>query len=147
MRLKQHIMLVLSLTLVMSIVASAAEVYVSPDGKKQASGSLIDPVADINQALDMAGSGGTVYLREGVYRQRITLLPKHSGTPDQMTTITAYGDEKPVLKGSNVLTGWKKVNANVWQHDNWPTASQQVYVDGKVLKQVGSQQVIGVVTT
>ncbi len=143
MRLKQHIMLVLSLTLSMSIIASAAEVYVSPDGKKQASGSLSDPVADINQALDMAGSGGTVYLREGVYRQRITLLPRHSGTPEQMTTITAYGDEKPVLKGSNVLSGWKKFKDHIWQHDNWPIASQQVYVDGKVLKQVGSQQVIG----
>jgi parallel beta-helix repeat protein len=127
----------------MAMTSNAATIYVSPEGNDQATGSINEPIADINLALDKAGRGGTVLLRQGVYRQRITLTPKHSGTPDQMTTITNHADEKPILKGSDVITGWKKYKDNIWQHDNWPTASQQVYVDGKVLKQIGSQNVIG----
>ena len=131
------------LFLLMATLSHAATIYVSPQGQNTAVGTLADPVADINIALDMAGGGGTVYLREGVYRQRITLKAKHSGKPGQLTTITCYADEKPVLKGSDPVIGWTPYDANIWQHDNWLVPSQQVFVDGKPLIQIGSQNVVG----
>ena len=140
---KRQVLWFFGLMMLMVVPSQAATIYVSPQGQNTADGSINAPVSDISQALDMAGGGGTVILREGVYRQRVTLKPKHSGNPGQLTTITCYADEKPILKGSDQLTDWTAYNKNIWQHDNWSIPSQQVYVDGKPLIQIGTQNVIG----
>jgi parallel beta-helix repeat protein len=126
-----------------NVHADAATVYVSPGGHAQAAGTLDDPLADITQALDKAGSGGTVLLRGGVYRQRVTLMSQHSGTPGHLSTLMAYGEEKPILKGSDVVTDWTRHQGAIWKHAQWNLPSQQVFADDTLLMQIGTQQVFG----
>jgi hypothetical protein len=86
---------------------SAANYYVSPSGADTNPGTLAAPwrtIARVNTGPLVAGD--TVYFeRGGTWRE--TLSPAANGTAAARLTFDAYGNgAKPVITGSEIITGW-----------------------------------------
>jgi len=100
----------------MAITASAAmarEYHVSVTGGDGNDGSVEHPLKSISAAARLAQPGDAVTVHAGVYRERIA--PPRGGTSDQKRiTYQAAPGEEVVIKGSEVVKGWQKV-----QHDTW----------------------------
>src|ERR1035437_10824425 len=76
-------------------------------------GSTHNPFGTITQAVDRAQAGDEIVIHTGVYREEIKLV--RSGTAkDKMTTIRAADGETPILKGSDIIQGWKPFAPHVW---------------------------------
>jgi len=127
----------LSLTVFFLRIASAADFYVSSDGSDQNTGATTNaPFATVMKALKTAAAGDTIYLRGGTYREGLYVYQR-GGTADAPLTLTAYPGEQPVLKGSDVVTGWENHSGAIWKKIGWTANSQQVFCDGKFLQQIG----------
>ena len=121
--------------------------YVAPNGSDTASGTVAQPFRTLERARDAVRAlkqGGslakpvTVYLRDGVYpmTEPLVLTPTDSGTATCPVVYRAYEDEKPVISGGRVLSGWQKGPADVWQikipavrAEQW--TFRQLYVNGR----------------
>jgi hypothetical protein len=99
--------------------------YVSPRGDDGAAGTLRRPFATLRRARDEIRArkrrGGvdrpvTVYLRGGRYllTEPLVLTPEDGGTAEAPITYAAYRDERPVLSGGRVITGWKRGSDGRW---------------------------------
>jgi len=73
--------------------------YVSVSGNDSNDGSIDNPWKTIKKAAETLIEGDTVYLRSGVYRERV--VPKNSGT-SKYITYTAYKNESVTIDGSNL---------------------------------------------
>ncbi len=92
-----------------SVPADAARViYVSPEGAATASGEKLDAPTTIESAIERASTGDVILLRGGVYRTGGLQL-------NQGITLQAYADEQPVLKGTEVVTGWTQQRNKLWR--------------------------------
>jgi len=112
-----------------SLIFSQSEVYVSPSGSDDNPGTVDQPFKTVQKAVKSVESGGTVYVRDGIYREEVTVLKKN-------ILITAYKNEKPVIKGSVVVTGWEP-RGEFWKK-YIEVQPQQVFVDGNnPLQQIG----------
>ena len=97
----------------------AATYYVSTAGNDGNSGTTLDaPFRTIGHAVNGAAAGDTVVVRGGTYREDVEM--NTGGTADRPLVLTAYPGEVPVIKGSNVVTGWVKYNATIWMKQSWP---------------------------
>lgn len=115
--------------------ASAADRWVAPGGDDAAAGTATAPLRTIARGLALAGPGDTVVLRGGTYREAVVIAK--AGRADAPITIAAAPGERPVLKGSQVVTGWVRHAGEVWKRTGWSVNSQQVVADDVVLQQVG----------
>ncbi|MEU0536967.1 right-handed parallel beta-helix repeat-containing protein [Amycolatopsis tolypomycina] len=81
--------------------AAATTLFVAPNGKDSAAGTLADPTT-LTAALTRVGAGDTISLRGGTYSfaQTVTIAPGNSGTSSARKTLSAYAGEKPVLNFS-----------------------------------------------
>jgi alpha-N-arabinofuranosidase len=107
--------LVTALTVVFTACSSYAEVYhVSSTGLDGNPGTEARPFKTISAAASVAGPGDTVTVHEGVYRERIN--PPRGGSSDKKRIVyqAAQGD-KVVIKGSEIVKGWKKLQNDTWQ--------------------------------
>jgi hypothetical protein len=77
--------------------------YVAPDGRDDNPGTLSRPWATLQHAADTMAPGDTVYVRGGIYHQRVALT--RSGTVEQPITYAAYPGETVWLDGQGV--DWK----------------------------------------
>ncbi|HZV60990.1 MAG TPA: right-handed parallel beta-helix repeat-containing protein [Methylophilaceae bacterium] len=118
----------------------AVSYYVSTTGKDTNSGTSISyPFRTVQRAVDKAIAGDTINIRGGTYREEVSIY-RGGGSAGKFLTIKAYGSEKPVLKGSVLVTGWTLHYGKIWKKTNWQYNSQQVFVDlrdGPSLKQIG----------
>ena len=87
--------------------------YVSPNGNDKASGHAGDPFKTISHAASVAVAGDTVRVHGGVYREWVD--PKNSGTEDNRIVYEAVEGELPIIKGSEVITDWERVDGSVWK--------------------------------
>lgn len=126
----------------------AGSIVVAPTGDDGAAGTVGAPLRTAAAAVTRAPAGGTVVLRAGTYREDLGVLHKK-------VTLQPYAGEKVAVKGSVVVSGWKRDGAG-WRHDDWapdlcrncylpsildpahPLAGQpdMVFVDGTALRQV-----------
>ncbi|MBT3381317.1 MAG: hypothetical protein HN742_19530 [Lentisphaerae bacterium] len=93
------------------------------------------------------GPGDTIFVKNGTYRETISLIGAKKAYPgvqirsgksySEMIRIQAYPGGKPVIKGSDVVTGWSRHTGDIWVKDGWDFNSQQVFADGELLDQVG----------
>ena len=78
----------------------AAEIYVSPDGT--GSGSLEAPFGSIQDAVDVAAAGDTIYLRAGTYAPTTNIQITTSGEAGSPITVRPYESEAVVLDGEEL---------------------------------------------
>ncbi|RLC16567.1 MAG: hypothetical protein DRI24_08105 [Deltaproteobacteria bacterium] len=103
----------LSLILV-AAPAIAKEYHVSITGHDTNPGTEVEPFRTISAAALIAEPGDTVTVHAGVYRERIN--PPRGGSSDTKRIVyQAAKGEKAVLKGSEIVKGWKKLQNDTWQ--------------------------------
>ncbi|MBI9060691.1 MAG: right-handed parallel beta-helix repeat-containing protein [Marinilabiliaceae bacterium] len=89
------------------------EYHVSKSGNDSHAGSEKSPFLTIQQAANMAQPGDVIIVHEGVYREEIT-PPRGGASNEERIVYRAAEGEKVVIKGSEIITGWKKESENVW---------------------------------
>jgi hypothetical protein len=135
-------------------IPKAAHVYyVAPDGKPEASGYTLEQPTTLDAAVERVVTGDAIVMRGGAYRTGGLVL-------NQGITIQPYANERPIVKGTKVVTKWQALRNNVWK-TSWsplfPAAplgwwqrdregmrtplhrfnNDMVFVDGELLKSVG----------
>ena len=116
-------------------------------------GTIELPFKTINAALKYLNPGDRVYIREGVYREEIVLTGidwnfggkiykkfKSGNSYSEMISFIGYPNEEVVIKGSDIVTGWKKYKDNIYFVD-WEYNTQMVFCDGKILRQISGEMV------
>jgi hypothetical protein len=89
------------------------EFHVATTGSDQADGSEESPLRTINRAAELAMPGDTIVVHSGEYREWVQ--PRRGGLSElRRITYTAAPGEHVVIKGSERVTGWDRVNGNVW---------------------------------
>ena len=101
-----------ALCLMVSIL-SAREYHVSPEGNDFNEGSGEKPLCTISAAARWAQPGDAVTVHKGVYRERIN-PPRGGSSESQRIVYQAAPGETVIIKGSEIIKGWQKV-----QHDTW----------------------------
>jgi parallel beta-helix repeat protein len=88
---------------------NAAHVYyVSPDGETNAPGAILAQPTTLESAIARVVTGDAIVLRGGTYRTGGLKL-------NQGITMQPYGDERPVIKGTQIATKWEALRDNVWR--------------------------------
>ncbi len=94
-------------------LASAAEYHVAIDGNDGQRGTANAPLRTIQRAANLAQPGDTITVHAGVYRERIA--PPRGGASDaQRIVYRAAPGEQVVIKGSEVVKGWKRITNDTW---------------------------------
>ncbi|MDO8951131.1 MAG: right-handed parallel beta-helix repeat-containing protein [Draconibacterium sp.] len=103
----------LLISLIVTFTLSATEFHVAKTGNDKNQGTADAPFLSIQAAANMAQPGDLITVHEGVYREWIK--PPRGGESDSKRIVyqAAIG-EKVVIKGSEVIRGWKKITGNVW---------------------------------
>ncbi|MBN1489435.1 MAG: carbohydrate-binding protein [Phycisphaerae bacterium] len=92
----------------------ATEYHVLPQGNDQNTGSASSPLATLSAAARMAQPGDVITVHEGTYRERIR--PPRGGESDEKRIVyQAAPGAKVVIKGSEVVKGWRKVQNDTWE--------------------------------
>ncbi len=131
-------------------VCLSVDLYVAPEGDDTNLGTKEKPFATIAGARDAvrtkiaAGLRDTVtvYIRGGTYRitAPIEFKPEDSVPPEGGTSrsvsYAAYGDEKPIISGGRVITGWTVTANGDWTAQIPEVTSgtwtfRQLYVGGR----------------
>ncbi|MCP3684228.1 MAG: hypothetical protein GY861_16230 [bacterium] len=100
---KIGIFIILALFLTSTVYAT--EYYVSTSGSDTYSGTKERPWRHIDYAVDHVSAGDTVYVRGGVYKERVTI--SCDGTANNYITIKNYQNEAPIIDGEGRTdTGW-----------------------------------------
>ena len=73
-----------------------------PNASDQGDGTETHPFKTISHAAERAGPGDTVWVRAGVYRERVT--PALGGEPNLPITYQAAPGERVIVKGSEIWT-------------------------------------------
>jgi hypothetical protein len=95
-------------------VVPAREFHVSVKGSDTNDGSFLKPFKTIGTAVRSAFPGDTITVHGGVYREWVN--PLRGGENDSKRIVyRAAPGEKAEIKGSEIITGWKKVKDNVWK--------------------------------
>ncbi len=104
-----------ALVVVLAACPGYAEVYhVSSTGLDGNPGTEAKPFRTISAAAAIAKSGDSITVHEGVYRERVN--PPRGGSSDEQRIVyqAAEGDTV-VIKGSEIVKGWKKLQNDTWQ--------------------------------
>lgn len=105
---------VLFCAVLVASVVSARESHVSVAGSDENAGSAAQPFRTISKAAQVAQPGDVVTVHEGTYRERVT--PARGGTSDaERIVYQAAPGEKVVVKGSEIVKGWEKVQNDTWK--------------------------------
>jgi len=106
--------LILCMLLLLSGTIQAREYHVSVKGDDTNKGTAKAPFQTISKAAQAAQPGDVITVHEGTYRERVT--PPRGGESDAKRIIYRSAEnEKVVIKGSEVITGWKKFAKGVWK--------------------------------
>src|SRR5512133_3149761 len=95
------------------LTAYSKEYHVSKSGNDANNGSAKHPFLTINRAADVAMPGDTITVHAGTYREWIN--PPRGGESDLKRMVYRAGKtEKVEIKGSEIITGWRKYKEGVW---------------------------------
>ena len=88
--------------------------HVSKTGCDRNTGSAELPFLTINRAASIAVAGDRIIVHEGVYREWVD--PKNGGYSDASRIVyEAAEGERVVIKGSEIVGGWERVEGSVWR--------------------------------
>lgn len=85
--------------------AQTAARYVALNGNDANPGTLSRPWRTLKKSLRSLGPGQTLFVRGGIYTERVTGFTLPKGAPTARITVRAYPGERPVVKGLLWLTG------------------------------------------
>ncbi len=107
--------LITAITIILTACSlHAAEYHVSPNGLDGNNGSQSKPFRTISEAAQIAQPGDVITVHEGIYRERVN--PSRGGlSNDKRIVYRAVKGEKVVIKGSEIITKWEKVQEGVWK--------------------------------
>jgi len=104
--------------------ADAVDLYVAPSGNDANPSTKEQPFASLERAREAARDAKataavTVHVRGGRYElaQPLEFNAADSGAKEQPVTWCAYQDEKPVVSGGTVVTGWRRHDERLWAAD------------------------------
>jgi len=93
---------------------SAAEYHVAPSGLDSNKGSQAKPFKTISAAAKIAQPGDVITVHQGTYRERVN--PPRGGISDKKRIVyQAAPGERVVIKGSEIIKNWQKVQQGVWK--------------------------------
>ncbi|MGH9159539.1 MAG: right-handed parallel beta-helix repeat-containing protein [Vicinamibacteraceae bacterium] len=108
------ILVTLAVSMVSARPSEGREYHVSPRGKDSQDGTRARPLRTVSAAAGVARPGDVVTVHAGVYRERIT--PPRGGESDQKRiAYRAAPGERVVIKGSEAIKGWQKVENATWK--------------------------------
>lgn len=88
--------------------------HVAKHGNDQNQGALDAPFLTIQKAADLAAAGDRIIVHEGEYREWVK--PRNGGLSDNCRIVyEAAEGEHVVIKGSERITGWEKMEGTVWK--------------------------------
>ncbi|MET7401948.1 sigma-70 family RNA polymerase sigma factor [Dactylosporangium sp. NPDC005572] len=79
-----------------------ADIYVAPGGSDAADGTAERPFATLGKAVAVVRPGQTIALRGGTYRPAAPVTIGTSGDAAHRITLSAYGDERPVIDAAGI---------------------------------------------
>ncbi len=88
--------------------------HVSVDGNDANAGTKASPLRTISVAANLAMPGDTVLVHAGIYREQIT-PPRGGNSNAERIVYEAAPGEKVVVKGSEIIKGWKKLENDTWE--------------------------------
>jgi parallel beta-helix repeat protein len=110
------------------MAAHAATLRVSADGAGGAYRTL-------GEALKQLQPGDELVIGAGTYRETLQLPARDWGRGQ--TVVRGERAGAVLLKGSDVVEGWERAGEGVFVKRGWRANSQQVFVDGEPLRQIG----------
>jgi parallel beta-helix repeat protein len=99
-----------------SPAANATEFIVdqrNPGASDANAGTREKPFKTISAAASKVKAGDQVIVHGGDYREAVTITS--SGTASAPIVIEAAPGETPVIKGSDIITGWERESGPVWK--------------------------------
>ena len=104
----------LFLVVLVTTTGFAKEYHVSVQGSNANDGSASKPFKTISAAVNHAYPGDVITVHEGTYREWIN--PVRGGESDfKRIVYRAAPGEKVEIKGSEIVSGWRKLKDGVWK--------------------------------
>jgi len=136
------LLLIFSVTLFISCHQKNIEIYVSTSGNDSHNGSIEQPVATLEKALELirphAGKHSViVYLREGIHYidKSIIHTPEFSGSKEYPIRYSNYNNENVTVSTARILSNldWKPYKDGIFMTklENIPDIFDQLYVNGE----------------
>ena len=112
--------------------AGAVDYYVATDGADSNSGTTLgQPFRTIQKAADLVLAGDNVYVRQGTYRETVSILK--TATAASPITFQPYQGERATITGlDEVSSSWSPHSGSIYRVPVTGGASQ-VFVDGKAM--------------
>lgn len=85
------------------LVRAATTYYVSTTGNDGWTGTIGAPFRTIQHAVDTAYAGDTIYIRGGVYSERVVFV--RSGSSGNVITLSGYPGESAIIDGTGISWG------------------------------------------
>ncbi|MFU1794474.1 choice-of-anchor Q domain-containing protein [Paenibacillus azoreducens] len=129
------------------VLAEGGEYYVSPSGSDSNAGTIASPWKTLQHAADVAVPGSKIYVRGGVYNQKLKIT--RSGSAEQgAITFSNYASEVPIIDGTGLtvsgsegivdLTDAKYITINGFEIRNYTTTTNGVMPVGIYVHGSGS---------
>ncbi|MCB1205972.1 MAG: right-handed parallel beta-helix repeat-containing protein [Verrucomicrobiae bacterium] len=113
-------------------VAAGADYYVSPAGADANPGSLAAPWKTLQKAASTVPAGSTVYLRAGVYSEKVE-IDVSGNAVDGPVVFKAYPGEEPILDGTALPFDPDNSNALIAIH-----GQSHLRIEGLTLRNFGT---------
>jgi hypothetical protein len=112
--------------------AHAATYYVSTTGNDANAGTLALPFRTIQKAAGLMRAGDTCLIRAGTYRETVT--PVNSGASGAPITFDAYPNERVIISGANVVSGFTLHSGNIYKAamTSIGSGNDQIFMGGAV---------------
>lgn len=147
MNIKKILCIISCLVFLCPGMTISQQIYVSPSGSDQNTGTKEKPLASLNAAVGIAGKIRKsdqlnqpleIIALDGVYSmlKPLDLGPEDSGTPASPLVFRSEPGARPVFSAGVPITGFEKVNEKLWRtfipqvaYYNW--YFEQLYVNNK----------------
>ena len=133
-----------------SLIVAQTEFHVSPENTKNGKGTLKSPFNSIHAAREKVAKVNrdmkediVVYLHGGTYNLTgpVEFKAEDSGTNGHTITYKAYKDEVPVISGGVKVTGWEKVDENIYKAKlDRDTKLRTLFVNGNRKRMAGTEE-------
>lgn len=97
----------------LKVEASNGKLYVAKSGKDTNKGSKKSPFLTIQKAADVAEPGDVITVKEGTYRESITL--SKGGSKDKPIVFQAAEGDEVFILGSEPAKDWKQTDDGSWK--------------------------------